>query len=283
MERGDRAAERVASSINLDRCVARRQCRTQRDEVGETVLGGLTIVGGHGVSCPALNHCAGRHGSTAPPVGLIEWTHERSPRDEPRAPPTGRARIEPPDLSEKGGPKGGQPQRSDDRLFMQLLAFGGCRDAQAVARHLAAPTVPSVVYEDVNDPQGHRDPDGGRRPVGLRRRVRPLLNAGPCATLTLKPRFTMLGRTYSLGYEPDLRDALIDRPRRTCSIPHWRGPSGIRSGAAAGSRSCRPRSSARSSPSTARSAWRSAPATTRTTSGSPATASTATTTTSSSA
>ena len=32
---------------------------------------------------------------------------------------------EPPDLSEKGGAKNGQPQRSDQRLFMQLLAFGG--------------------------------------------------------------------------------------------------------------------------------------------------------------
>ena len=56
--------------------------------------------------------------------------------------PTGRARIEPPDLSERGGPKGGQPQRSDDRLFMQLLAFGDCRDAQDVAQHLARSTVP---------------------------------------------------------------------------------------------------------------------------------------------
>ena len=32
----------------------------------------------------------------------------------------------------------------------------------------------------------------------------------------------MLGRTYSLGYEPDLRDALIDRPRRTVLNPAWR-------------------------------------------------------------
>ena len=35
---------------------------------------------------------------------------------------------EPPDLSEKGGMKDGQPQRSNERLFMQLLAFGGCPD-----------------------------------------------------------------------------------------------------------------------------------------------------------
>ena len=38
---------------------------------------------------------------------------------------TGRAKLEPPDLSEKGGLKGGVPQKSDQRLFMQLTAFGG--------------------------------------------------------------------------------------------------------------------------------------------------------------
>ena len=66
----------------------------------------------------------------------------------------GRARIEPPDLSEKGGLKDGQPQRSDDRLFMQLLAFGGCTDPGPVAEHIARTGVDGVVYEDVNDPRG---------------------------------------------------------------------------------------------------------------------------------
>ena len=42
--------------------------------------------------------------------------------------PTGRAHLDPTDLSEKGGLKGGKPQRSDERLYMQLLVFGGCGD-----------------------------------------------------------------------------------------------------------------------------------------------------------
>ena len=46
---------------------------------------------------------------------------------------TGRARMEPPDISERGGLKDGEPQRSDERMFMQLLAFGNCRDTAAVA------------------------------------------------------------------------------------------------------------------------------------------------------
>ena len=68
--------------------------------------------------------------------------------------PKGRARLEPPDLSERGALKNGVPQRSDDRLFMQLLAFGGCRDVGAVTRRVAGAPVTGAVYEDLNDPLG---------------------------------------------------------------------------------------------------------------------------------
>ena len=44
---------------------------------------------------------------------------------------------EPPDISEKGGMKDGQPQRSDARLFMQFLAFGGCPAVRPLAAALA--------------------------------------------------------------------------------------------------------------------------------------------------
>jgi chlorite dismutase len=135
--------------------------------------------------------------------------------------PKGRARVEPPDLSEKGGLKNGQPQRSDERLFMQLLAFGNCRDAHEVARHLERAGTPLVVYEDVNDPTGIAVLTLTENPAAFVERTRPLLNSGPCASLTQKPSFTMLGRTYSLGYEPDLRETLIERPRRTVLNPAW--------------------------------------------------------------
>jgi hypothetical protein len=134
----------------------------------------------------------------------------------------GRARIEPPDLSEKGGSRDGQPQRSNERLFMQLLAFGGCRDAGAVAAHVREAGVDGVVYEDVNDPRGIAVLSLSRDPEAFVGAVRTALTSGPCAGLTLKPEYTMLGRTYSIGYEPDLRDTLIDRPRRTVLNPDWR-------------------------------------------------------------
>lgn len=135
--------------------------------------------------------------------------------------PTGRARMEPPDLSEKGGLKDGQPQRSDRRLFMQFLAFGGCRDARAVAAHMAGAAEAVVVYEDVNDPSGIGIAAASERPEVFVDAVRPRLSSGPMAGLTLKPDYAMFGRTYALGYEPDLEDVLLHRPRRTLTNPDW--------------------------------------------------------------
>ena len=95
------------------------------------------------------------------------------------AAPKGRARLEPPDLSERGGLKNGSAQRSDDRLFMQLLAFGGCRDARAVARHLAQSSVAGVLYEDLNDPLGIAVVTLALDPNHFVDVVRPVLTSGP--------------------------------------------------------------------------------------------------------
>jgi chlorite dismutase len=140
-------------------------------------------------------------------------------QDKPHA--TGRARIEPPDLSEKGGLRGGQPQRSDERLFMQLLAFTGCTDVAAAASHLAASSVDGVLYEDLNDPRGIAVLTVSTKPDTFLEVVRPACSTGIFAALAPRPELTMFGRTYSLGYEPDLADALIGRPRRTVLNPDW--------------------------------------------------------------
>jgi chlorite dismutase len=137
--------------------------------------------------------------------------------------PTTEARRgpEPPDLSEKGGMKNGQPQRSDVRLFMQFMAFGGCADARPLVSALAQANLAGVLYEDVNDPRGIGLLTFDEDPTFFVDRVRPLVNGGPFAALTQKPEFTMLGRTYSLGYEPDLADVLLQRPRRTVLNRAW--------------------------------------------------------------
>jgi hypothetical protein len=128
---------------------------------------------------------------------------------------------EPPDISEKGGMRQGVPQRSDRRLFMQFLAFGGCDDTTPLSGALAASGLTGVLYEDVNDPRGIGLVTVTEKPDDFLDRLRPLLNGAPFAGLRQKPEYTMLGRTYALGYEPDLQEVLIDRPRRTVLNTAW--------------------------------------------------------------
>jgi chlorite dismutase len=128
---------------------------------------------------------------------------------------------EPPDISEKGGIKNGQPQRSDQRLFMQLLAFGGCRETGTLAEVLAGSGLSGVLYEDMNDPRGIALLTLSQNPAIFLDRLRPLLNGPPFDALVQKPEYTMVGRTYALGYEPDLRETLLERPRRTVLNPAW--------------------------------------------------------------
>ena len=137
------------------------------------------------------------------------------------SPERARRGPEPPDLSEKGGIKNGQPQRSDERLFMQLMAFGGCADTRPLVNALAASGVTAVLYEDVNDPRGIALLTFSQDPAAFVQPVRALFNTPAFAELTQKPEYTMLGRTYAIGYEPDLTETLLDRPRRTVLNPLW--------------------------------------------------------------
>src|SRR5262249_16606629 len=137
-------------------------------------------------------------------------------------PTEARRGPEPPDLSERGGMKNGQPQRSDVRLFMQFLALGGSTDTAPLADALARAKIAGVLYEDLNDPRGiglltfSADPDFFLHPL------RPVLNGPGLSVLVQKPEYPMLGRTYSLGYEPDLEDVLMHRPQRTVLNPLWK-------------------------------------------------------------
>src|SRR5499426_3852242 len=129
--------------------------------------------------------------------------------DRPRRGP------EPPDLSEKGGIRNGQPQRSDSRLFMQFVAFGGCTSTSGVVAALRRAGLTGVLYEDVNDPRGVAVLTLSEDPETFVGTLRGVLNGPAFSDLSQKPEFTMLGRTYSIGYEPDLKETLLDRPRRT--------------------------------------------------------------------
>jgi chlorite dismutase len=117
--------------------------------------------------------------------------------------------------------KNGQPQRSDERLFMQFLAFGGCADSRTLVKAMTGAGIAGVLYEDMNDPRGVALLTLSQDPAVFLDRVRPMLNTPPFDTLTQKPEYTMVGRTYALGYEPDLVETLLERPRRTVLNPAW--------------------------------------------------------------
>lgn len=124
------------------------------------------------------------------------------------------------DLSEKGL-KDGQPISLDRRLFMKFTAFGGCADATAAGAALAAAGVEGALYLDANDPQGIGMIVLSEDPEYFVSTLRDVLNAPPFSKLDRKPEFDMLGRTYSIGYEPDLEDALLIKPRSKTLNPAY--------------------------------------------------------------
>jgi chlorite dismutase len=129
------------------------------------------------------------------------------------------------DLRERGNDKDGQPVSLDRRLFMQLLGFecGSAhqpRDvANALGLALAAAGVGSVIYEDVNHPRGLALLSFSENPEDFLSKVRPALISQPA--LTSRPELSMLGRSYSTGYERDLEFWLLRRPRETVLNEAW--------------------------------------------------------------
>ena len=105
---------------------------------------------------------------------------------------------------------------------MQLLAFGGCTDSRTLADALAGAGVEGALYDDANDPRGVAVLTLAKDPNFFIDTLRPLLNGPAFASLVPRPELTMLGRTYALGYEPDLAEAILHRPRRTVLNTDWR-------------------------------------------------------------
>ena len=73
--------------------------------------------------------------------------------------------------------------------------------------------IAGVLYEDLNDPAGVALLTFAENPDAFFTDVRPFMRRAPFAALEPKPEFTMIGRTYAIGHEEDLVEALIDRPR----------------------------------------------------------------------
>ncbi|MBF0169838.1 MAG: chlorite dismutase family protein [Nitrospinae bacterium] len=121
------------------------------------------------------------------------------------------------DITEKGR----DGQRSDRRLFVQLLAFDGCDDEGALVEALKASGMEAVLYANVANPTGVALVTMTEDPAFFTETLRPFLRSGPFAHLILDPAFTMMGRTYSLGHEENLEDWLLTHTRRVSRNPAW--------------------------------------------------------------
>ncbi|HTO22326.1 MAG TPA: chlorite dismutase family protein [Spirochaetia bacterium] len=123
------------------------------------------------------------------------------------------------DLDEKGRPINGEPQRLARRLFVQLLVFDGCAEPDRVRDALDRAGIHGVLYEDVNDPRGIGVLAYDEDPAYFLDAVRPLALGEAFRGLHLREEYTMLGRTYSMGWEADLEEALLARPRKNLADP----------------------------------------------------------------
>ncbi|HEX7080779.1 MAG TPA: chlorite dismutase family protein [Gammaproteobacteria bacterium] len=131
--------------------------------------------------------------------------------------------AEPPplDLSEKGR-RAGEVISLDRRLFMKFTAFGRCPRPDEAAAAAARAGVVGALYLDANDPQGIGLMASSEDPDYFVTTLRELFNAPPFDALEHKPELDMLGRSYSIGYESDLEDTLLHRPRRKLLDPMHR-------------------------------------------------------------
>ena len=139
------------------------------------------------------------------------------PHGSPRPPATMETFV--PDLVEHGAPVRGEPQTLETRLFVQLQVFTGCLDSAPVAEAVRDSGLEATVYANLNDPRGVGVLLMSEDPTLFAEAGRALLTGPAFAALTPLPDFTMLGRTYSSGREPDLKDFLLYKVRRHALNP----------------------------------------------------------------
>lgn len=126
------------------------------------------------------------------------------------------------DITEKGRSPSGEVITSTRRLYMQFLAFGNVKDTQTLAWAMESAKIQGALYEDINDPRGVGLITYSESPEYFVDELRAILTKQPFSDLLPKPEYTMLGRTYAVGYEPDLDETLITRPINRVTDPELR-------------------------------------------------------------
>jgi len=132
------------------------------------------------------------------------------------------------DIRERGAERDGKPQLLDRRLFMQLLAFEtapdvGTGEALGLLREAVRQGgIGSVIYEDATHPGGFALLTFSEQPLDFVDKLRPALGEARLRkALRLREPLTMIGRTYSTGFEMDLEYWLLQRPRETVLNEAW--------------------------------------------------------------
>jgi len=132
-----------------------------------------------------------------------------------------RGQETPPEVTVDARERGANGQYSTRRLFMQFLAYGGCSQSKSLVAALEASRFDAVLYADAHDPTGVGVLTMSEDPAFFATALREVLGAEPFTSLTRRADLAMLGRAYSSGFENDLDDWLLHRPRRTVLNPAW--------------------------------------------------------------
>lgn len=121
------------------------------------------------------------------------------------------------DVREKGRNADGGEIALDRRLFMQFMAFEYDGDVPHLSSAMKEANLQAALYQDINDPRGVGLATFCENPAYLLETIQPWLSQSAFQSLRPKPEYTMLGRTYSIGYESDLEEVLLHRPiKRIC-------------------------------------------------------------------
>jgi hypothetical protein len=125
---------------------------------------------------------------------------------------------QPLDLSEKGL-RDGEVISLNRRLFMKFTAFGRCEDPADAIEVLENASIVGALYLDANDPRGIGVMVAAEDPGHFVTTLRRAFNTPPFSDFEHKDEFDMLGRSYTIGYEPDLENVLIERPKKRLIDP----------------------------------------------------------------
>ncbi len=126
------------------------------------------------------------------------------------------------DLREKGKDAEGRTIYHDGRLYIQLLVFTGLNvPPRILISRMERAGFCGTLYSSLHDPSGVGLLTVAEDPRFFVTELQSFLQDSGFKYLQCRTDWTMIGRTYAIGYEHDLVETLFDRPRRYVCNPAW--------------------------------------------------------------